>query len=299
MPEGESPHPGMFLCWSRRSLLLGLGASSLVPMPSLAVPPPTAPVRFGLTPVFLDSDTDLLAALERYLETRLSRPVSLVKRRSYQEITTMLLTGQLDAAWICGFPYIQFRSQLGLVAVPVYRKQPLYQSYVIVQDGDPAATIDDLRGQVHAFSDPDSNSGFLVTRYLLAMMNESPASFFRRSFFTYGHRNVVRAVASGLAQSGSVDGYVWDVMAEIEPDLVGRTRVCHRSVPLGFPPIACQASKLGTPLVRELRAALVDMQTDTVGQLVLHQLRLDGFAVGDPSLFDGIAAMSDFVRAPA
>jgi phosphonate transport system substrate-binding protein len=268
-------------------------------MPSLAVPPPTATVRFGLTPVFLDSDTDLLAALERYLETRLSRPVSLVKRRSYQEITTMLLTGQLDAAWICGFPYIQFRSQLGLVAVPVYRKQPLYQSYVIVQDRDPAATIDDLRGQVHAFSDPDSNSGFLVTRYLLATMNESPASFFRRSFFTYGHRNVVRAVASGLAQSGSVDGYVWDVMAEIEPDLIGRTRVCHRSVPLGFPPIACQASKLGTPLVRELRAALVDMQTDTVGQSVLHQLRLDGFAVGDPSLFDGIAAMSDFVRAPA
>ncbi|SMF88719.1 phosphonate transport system substrate-binding protein [Azospirillum oryzae] len=299
MPRGEKPQHGSLLQWSRRSFLLGLGAASLVSMPSLAAPPLTAPVRFGLTPVFLDSDTDLLAALERYLETRLSRPVSLVKRRSYQEITTMLLTGQLDAAWICGFPYIQFRSQLGLVAVPVYRKQPLYQSYVIVQNSDLAVTIDDLRGQVHAFSDPDSNSGFLVTRYLLATMNESPASFFRRSFFTYGHRNVVRAVASGLAQSGSVDGYVWDVMAEIEPDLVGRTRVCHRSVQLGFPPIACQASKLGTPLVRELRAALVDMQTDTVGQSVLHQLRLDGFAVGEPSLFDGIAAMSDFVRAPA
>ena len=143
------------------------------------------PLRFGLTPVFLDSDTDLLAALERYLTSRLARPVALVKRRTYQEITTLLMTGQLDAAWICGFPYVQFRSQLALVAVPLYRRQPLYQSYVIVHESDPAADLDGLRGQVHAFSDPDSNSGFLVTRYLLATMKETPASFFRRSFFTY------------------------------------------------------------------------------------------------------------------
>ena len=31
---------------------------------------------------------------------------------------------------------------------------------------------------------------------------------FRRTVFTYGHRNVVRAVAGGLTRSGSVDGYV-------------------------------------------------------------------------------------------
>ena len=58
-------------------------------------------------------------------------------------------------------------------------------------------------------------------------------------FFTYGHRNVVRAVASGLAQSGSVDGYVWEVMREIEADLTARTEIVQRSEWLAFPPIAC------------------------------------------------------------
>ncbi len=67
---------------------------------------------------------------------------------------------------------------------------------------------------------PDSNSGFLVTRALLAENRFLPGGFFSRTFFTYGHRNVIRAVASGLAQSGSVDGYVWEVMREIEPELV-------------------------------------------------------------------------------
>ncbi|HYG90127.1 MAG TPA: PhnD/SsuA/transferrin family substrate-binding protein [Azospirillum sp.] len=283
--------------WSRRSVLGALCATGMMAIPgAVAAATATAPLRFGLTPVFLDSDTELLAALEGYLSGRLARPVVLVKRRTYQEITTLLVTGQLDAAWICGFPYVQFRTQLSLVAVPVYRGQPLYQSYVIVHDGDPASDLDGLRGQVHAFSDPDSNSGFLVTRYLLATRKETPASFFRRSFFTYGHRNVVRAVASGLAQSGSVDGYVWDVMAEMEPDLVARTRVLHRSERLGFPPVACQAARLGTPLVRDLREALVGMPEDATGREMLRLLRLDGFAVGEPSLFDGIAAMYDYVK---
>lgn len=286
--------------WSRRSVLGTLGATILVSASTaMATAPATAPLRFGLTPVFLDSDAELLATLEHYLAERLFRPVVLVKRRSYQEITTLLVTGQVDAAWICGFPYVQFRSQLALVAVPVYHGEPLYQSYVIVHDSVPATGIDDLRGQVHAFSDPDSNSGFLVTRYLLARMKETPASFFRRSFFTYSHRNVVRAVGTGLVQSGSVDGYVWDVMAETEPDLVSRTRVLHRSDLLGFPPIACPAARLGSPLVRDLREALVGMRDDVLGRQVLALLRLDGFAVGEPSLFDGIAAMNDFVKIPS
>jgi phosphonate transport system substrate-binding protein len=88
------------------------------------------PLRFGLTPVFLDSDVQLLAALQRYLEDRLHCPVELIKRRTYQEITLLLLSGQLDAAWICGFPFVQYREQLALVPVPLYRGQPLYQSYL-------------------------------------------------------------------------------------------------------------------------------------------------------------------------
>ncbi|MDR3422853.1 MAG: phosphonate ABC transporter substrate-binding protein, partial [Xanthobacteraceae bacterium] len=64
-------------------------------------------MSFGLTPVFLDSDVQLLSMLETYLVARLRRPVQLVKRRTYQEITAMLLSGQLDAAWVCDDPYVQ------------------------------------------------------------------------------------------------------------------------------------------------------------------------------------------------
>jgi len=282
---------------SRRQFI-GVASSGLLAAPNVWSAS-TLPATFGLTPVFLDSDLELLTVLEAYLSERLAGPVSLVKRRTYQEITALLLSGQLDAAWICGFPYVQYRDRLSLVAIPIYHGRGLYQSYLIVNADEPAQSIDELRGKAHAFSDPDSNSGFLVTRHLLATMAVTPATFFSRTFFTYGHRNVIRAVAAGLAQSGSVDGYVWDVVADLEPDLVKRTRVIRRSEWLGFPPVACNKSYGSNRNVLDLRQALLTMEGHPLGQKVLSTLRLDRFAPPDDRLFDSIAAKFDYVRKQA
>ena len=260
-----------------------------------AAEPPDA-VRFGLTPVFLTNDLQLLSNLQSYLERATGLPVQLVTRRTYQEITALLVSGQLNAAWICGYPYVQFREQLELLAVPVWRGETLYQSYLIVDAARPAAGFADLAGDVHAFSDPDSNSGYLVTRALLAERGQAPEAFFRRVIFTYGHRNVVRAVASGLAQSGSVDGYVLEVLAEVEPELAGRVRVLRKSEWLGFPPVAAAKSQAALPHVRRLQTALVEMADDPLGREVLALLRLDGFAERPGALFDSIASKVDLVR---
>ncbi len=290
----ESRGPSRLL--TRRRFLAAAGAC-VVARPSLVRA--ERPVTFGLTPVFLDSDAQLLVALERYLSTRLDRPVSLVKKRTYQEITLRLLSSQVDAAWICGFPYVQYQDRLALLAVPLYRGRPLYQSYIIVPAESPFEAFEDLRGQVHAFSDPDSNSGFLVTRHLLATMNETPDSFFGHTFFTYGHRNVVRAVSSGLALSGSVDGYVWEVMREIESGIVEPTRVIRKSEWLGFPPVVCNRSVRDSALSAAIARALITIDEHPMGREVLAMLKLDGFTAGDPSLFYGIERKYRYVLAQA
>lgn len=281
---------------SRRGILkaaLGFFGSLALPRESNAE---VQPFQFGLTPVFLSNDLELLGHLRGYLTSRLGGPVELVTRRTYQEITALLVSGQIHAAWICGYPYVQFKTDLDLVATPVWHGQPLYQSYLIAAAGREVDDWRALKGDVHAFSDPDSNSGFLVTRTLLARNRLLPENFFSRSFFTYGHRNVVRAVASGLAQSGSVDGYVYEVMRETEPSLIDQTRIVRKSEWLGFPPVASAKSLAGDARVRALREALVSMGNDAEGKKVLDLLRLDGFLATDPSLFDTIAAEVEIVR---
>ena len=280
----------------RRGFLAGLagaGAAALLAGPARAA---GREVRFGLTPVFLTSDLELLTQLRSYLAQAVGQPVTLVTRRTYQEITALLLSGQLDAAWICGYPFIQYRERLSLVAVPVWRGQPLYQSYLIVDRDRPVAGLAELRGDIHAFSDPDSNSGHLVTQAALAAVGETPERYFAKTFYTYSHRNVVRAVASGLAASGSVDGYVWEVMSDLEPELTARTRILRRSDWLGFPPIACARSAEHSALAADIRRALVAMGDDSSGRRVLDLLRLDGFTPGDTGLFDGIAQSYALVR---
>ena len=244
---------------------------------------------FGVTPVFLDNNMPLLSLLQEYLSHQLERPIVLVRRRTIREISMMLLSGQLDAAWICDFPYVQYQNRLALVAVPLYRHQPLRQAYVIVNKGSKATTFDDIRDTVHAFSDPDSTSGYLITRWLLALRGESPAEFFQNSFFTYSHRNIIRAIGSGLGESGSVDGYVWDVMNERESALLDKTRIVFRSAPLGFPPVVALETSRDLPATQALAAALLGMTSDRLGREILSLLALDGFTTASPDLYESTA----------
>ena len=272
----------------RREFFRNVAACAVLPCPSVLRA--QALFRLALTPVFLDNDAAVIGRLREALSAGMGRDIDLVQRRTYQEITGALLDGSVDAAWVCGYPFLQHRSQLSLLGVPVWRGQPRYQSYLIASDGDAATSLKDLRGGMHAFSDPDSNSGFLVTASDLARMGETPDDFFARTIFTWGHRNVVRAVAGGLVRSGSVDGYVWEALAVVEPDLVARTRIVSRSEWLGFPPFAARTDRTAEAEVTALQRALLAMDKTPAGRKALDLLFLDRIAAPDLRLFDGIAA---------
>lgn len=248
-------------------------------------------LRVGLTPVFLDDQISLVNAWRGYLETRLRRPVTFVRRGSYREIVDLLQQQKLEFAWLCGYPYVENDNALELLAVPVYHGKPLYQSYVIVPARDAkTASLADLKSQVFAYSDPNSNSGFLVVQDALRAMREEPAYFFRKTFFTSAHRKVIEAVSVGLADGGAVDGYVYEALSEIQPQLVARTRVVSKSAYYGFPPMVARKG-LRPADFDAMQVALLEMSADPGGKGVLQQLRLDGFTKGHAGLFDDIRRM--------
>lgn len=272
---------------------VGFAMSSLAPLHAEEVP-----VRIGLTPVFLDDQVGFIARWRDWLEKRLLRPVSFVQRGSYREIVELLLTRQLDFAWLCGYPYVRYQRQMQLVAVPLWRGRPLYQSYLIVPTEDEKSrSLMDLRGKVFAYSDPDSNSGFLYANYLLALRGENPAIFFKRSFYTWAHRKVIEAVGVGLAHGGAVDGYVWETLAEIHPKLTRATRIIDRSPDLGFPPFVARED-LGRAELEKFRSLLMGMATDPDGAELLHAMRLDGFAPGTAKLYEEIGRMAAKISRP-
>ena len=124
------------------------------------------PLKFGVTAVILQDQSEFLALWESHLESRLDRDVEFVQRGSYAEVSELLSTGEIDIAWVCGAPFVRHRTRWRLLAVPVFEGRPLYRSYLIVRASDPnRRSYADLDGSVFAYSDPDSNSGYLVPQY--------------------------------------------------------------------------------------------------------------------------------------
>lgn len=289
---------------SRRRFCTALALLGLAPNWVIAARPADTPsgtrastLRIGLAPVFqfLDNQSDFLESWRGYLVAELQRPVAFVQRGSYREIIELLYLDQLDAAWLCGFPFIRHERRLKLLAVPLFQAKPLYRSYLIVPASDTRTeNLLGLRDKIFAYSDPDSNSGYLYTQYALAQIRERSGGFFNRTFFTWAHRKVVEAVAVGLANGGAVDGYVWETLRRSHPELTSKTRVVEKSPVFGFPPFVARAS-LPDADFTALQRVLIAMHGDGEGKKLLAQLNLDGFIPGERSLFDGIARMAGIV----
>ena len=264
-----------------------------------------AQLRIGLTAVILADQAAFLARWADYLSERLDTRVSFVARDQYQAVHDLLFSGQVDAAWTCGYPFVRFQSQLQLLAVPLYQGQPLYQSYLIRPRAQPAKAAgdanpiggevpvrgwSDMAGKVFAYSDPLSNSGWLVAQGEFAGARIGQRDL-KRSFFAHGHRNVAEAVASRLADAGSIDGYVWETMRLQGMPGAMQTEVIWKSRPHGFPPLVA-ASNAEPARLESLRRSLLGMPGDDAGRRLLKSLNLDGFIAGQPAIFESIRQLA-------
>ena len=177
-----------------------------------------APLQIGTTPVILDEQIGLLSRWQRYLEERLDRTVRFVQRGSYREIMDLLLNDSIDVAWVCGYPYVTSQDRLRLLAVPLYQQKPLYRSYLIVPEADRSSRqIADLRNRVFAFSDPRSNSGYLVPRTELLRSHSAAAAILQALLLHLRPSQGRRSRTGRPCRRRPVDGYVWDTLAAQRP----------------------------------------------------------------------------------
>lgn len=266
-------------------------ASALATFAAAAADHPVEPVKFGITAAVVRENLDLYERWSAYLERKIGRPVRFVQRRTYREAMELVEIGEHDFSWICSFPYVKHESAglIGLLAAPVFQGQPLYRSYIIVQRDGAATSLADLKGRVFAYSDPDSNSGYMAPRAMLREKGQNPDNFFRQTFFTYSHTETVEAVAERVADGAAVDSYVWEYLDRHQHALTEKTRVIQQSQTYGFPPLIYRKN-VDPTLLRRMTDALMTMEYDKEGRTILDDLMLDRFTEGTPAMYDGVRA---------
>ncbi len=227
-----------------------------------------------------------------YIARNIGRDVQFIQRKTYGEINELLGKGQIDLAFICSGPYVTGKEKYGfeLLATPEVQKSHFYQSYLIVNKTSQFKGLEELRGQVFAFTDPDSNTGKLVPTYWLSEMGERPETFFSKTIYTYSHDNSILAVAKSLVDGAAIDSLIWEYYHQKNPVFTSKTRIIHKSEPYGIPPIVASGF-LASDLKNRVRQVLFSMHRDPGGQKILSELMIDRFTPPRDAWYDSIRSI--------
>lgn len=261
--------------------------------PPETIAPEKAPLRVAVAAMVSPKETFIYyREIIDYLSTRLEQNIELVQRKTYTEINEMLGQGVIDLAFICSGPYVSGKAAFGFeaLAAPQIRGKAVYRSFLIVHRDSPCRRLDDLRGKTFAFTDPASNTGFLVPLYLLAEKREQPESFFGKTIFTYSHDNSILAVAKNLVDGAFVHEQIWEYYRIRYPEHASKTRIVYRSEPFGNPPLVASGG-LADPVKKRVRDLVLSMHLDTEGKKVLSELYIDRFIPVNDELYDPVRKM--------
>ncbi|BBO92394.1 phosphate/phosphite/phosphonate ABC transporter substrate-binding protein [Desulfosarcina ovata] len=228
---------------------------------------------------------------------RMDRTVTFVQKKTYSQVNAMLKQKELDVAFVCSGPYVRGREDFGMqiIAVPICHGKTVYYANFIVSRKSGLASLADLRGKTFAFTDPLSNTGYLVPTYYLAVRGETPETFFGKTFFTYSHDNSIQAVADGLADGAAVDSLIYEFMQAAHPSATAETIVIEKSPPYGIPPVVVHPA-MDPAIKKKLKTIFLSIHQDQAGKAILASLKIDRFTEGDPEQYTTVRKLQRFLE---
>jgi phosphonate transport system substrate-binding protein len=142
-------------------------------------------------------------------EALLGVPVKLFAPADYNGVIEGLLGKTLDLAWLGASAYAKVYLADPEAVEPVLVKINVDGSYGYYSIGfaraDRAiASLDDMKGKVFGFGDPNSTSGYLIPSIDIPKQGYSmdPGKYFGDVVFTGGHEQTIVAVANGDIDAG-------------------------------------------------------------------------------------------------
>ncbi|WP_238369467.1 phosphonate ABC transporter substrate-binding protein [Heliomarina baculiformis] len=238
--------------------------------------------------------------LATYAEETLGVPTKLFAPADYNGVIQGLLGGTLDMAWLGASGYAAVYLSDPEVVEPVLVKINLdgsygYHSIGFARKDSGITSLEDMKGKVFGFGDPNSTSGYLIPS--IEIPAETGASmesgdYFGEVKFTGGHEQTIVAVNNGDVDGGVTwadgqgaweDGYNSGALRKaVDAGLVDMNDLVEiwRSKPIPEGPVVLRSSLPAD--VKEKMVALVDGLHETDPECAY------GVAAGESLGFDPI-----------
>jgi len=263
------------------------------------LPGATAPLRFAVaTMVSAEATFSTYARLVERIGRDVGRGDVFILRPSYSDVRAELEQGSIDVAFVCTGTYVHTLAggKVELLVQPEFEDGVDYRSLLIVSVRSGFEKLGDLRGAVVAFTDPESNTGYLVPTANLLALGHDPRTFFGKIVFTGSHDRSILAVALGVVDGAAVDSLVWFSKKREDPSLAAEIKVIWKSEPYGPPPILVPAG-LEEGLVQALRQAFLNLDGDEKGRAILSSIGIKRFVPLRREDYQSVIELYRFVQA--
>ena len=259
------------LNWAGVSILLAMGTLT---MPTRAAELPE--LKFGSVAMDIPAEMHRrLKPLTKYLTEVLGQPVTLQLSPDMPAAIKEVSSGNVDFSYLTPVAYLKAKKSgnVQLIVKTVTQKTPSFQLMIVVKDGSPIKTVQDLAGKTFAFGDAAA-----ILQRAVVVGAGMPMEKLGEHKFIGHYDNIARGVLNGDFDAGVVK----DTTAiKFKPQGL---RVIYGSPPL--PPYNIVASSKADPkLVEQVRAAFLKLDVSKPE----HKAVLESL---DPS-YDGFVAVTD------
>jgi phosphonate transport system substrate-binding protein len=287
--------PFFAMCGAVAAVFVSVSSTAGAAPPANDVPP----IRLAMSAAFVsESGVDVYEKMTEYLSVKSGIPCEFVTGLSYGTINEMLAAGAVDAAFVCGLPYVIERDKpqpnVTLLVAPVmkdarYGGKPKYFSDLIVKKGSSYQSLADLRGKTYVYNDELSNSGYNMPRHKLVEMGETKG-FFGKVLRSGSHEESIRMVAQGEADASFVDSLVLDYDRTKGKGFAAQVHVVESRGPAGICPVVASA-KIAADRRQKLQDVFLQMDKDPDGRKLLDEALVARFEKVDDGNYDDIRGM--------
>jgi phosphonate transport system substrate-binding protein len=166
-------------------------------------------VKFGV--LSSENEKDRLQRnepLRAHLEKALGVKVEIFTAGNYDGVIQAIAADQIEVARFGSSSYAAAYTATDGGVVPTLvdlRKDGNtgYHSIVVTRCDSGIKSLDDAKGKVHAFADPDSTSGYAVPYFNFVKMGIDPKTYFAAIPFSGSHEAGVQGVANGTFDTAS------------------------------------------------------------------------------------------------
>lgn len=224
-----------------------------------------------------------------YLSEVTSYRFELVLKKSYKDTVNALGHGEVDIALLGPLAYLEAHKKYGAISIlqsVTDKSEPIYRSVVVVRRDSPLSELSELKGKSFAFAAPQSTSGNLYPRYMLAEAGIHLKDLREYKNFHY-HDSVVKWVLNGDYDAGAIRETV------AEKYLPTKLKVIETSEPIPTGPVVI-GPKTTYAVADSVKSALLNLTKTARGKEVLQKLDPElrkGFVQAEDLVYEGVRRM--------